>query len=683
MSNSSPLQRLAAAEVATLAGLEALEQAARQGKRPHLAGELASDRVRVEGGLYIAVVGAFSSGKTTFVNAILGEELLPTHATPTTATITEVHNGLAKTASVVLKTEEFLREERERAIKRTEELKALDERTGAQDTELSQLAAIVDLDPEFTYPGGLPRSFRLDDPSHREKVNQFLSEGAGSLAPYTERVRLEVPMDAALMPENVVLVDTPGSNSFSALHRNATYRALTEADCVLFFLNARAPLSSSDLELLADVNAIRTERGFERDRFIFVVNAIDEIDPDAEDRDEVIAYVRAQLEERGVEQPRVEGASSLVAFLARLHAAGGALTRRQRRLLMEESDDQPEAGLTASGVGNVLDLLWSTVGKDSGASLLTAALRRADARHQQLQCDHAAQLLATEESVDKARGVADGLTQVVSRKRRQRRALQERLEAIVSDGLKGLSDSAELQRRLLEVAKSLRDSPQLGSSLGIETRAWLQHRLRIIGDRVGATGIRVQEVLAEALQDIDTDGREHANGMPRVQPVAFNILFDVPRLESPDNGSIGGPTSFGAILGGLIGFLAGGPAGALMGGAIAAGIVGSAAAEKVKAHLAAGRRHQDAAVKAQAAKVDEPLNVYLQRCADALVRWALDGFDGYLNDLEAQLARRLELARQATMDSEATKARLANQGDGLERCKTLIEEAQAQVSQLS
>jgi uncharacterized protein YcfJ len=329
-----------------------------------------------------------------------------------------------------------------------------------------------------------------------------------------------------------------------------------------------------------------------------------------------------------------------------------------------------------------LDLLWNTVGKESSASMLAAALRRAESRRQQLQRDHQAQLDAVGESVDKARGRANALTQVVNRKRQHRRTLQGRLKTLVANGLKGLSDSAELQHRLLQVAKPLRDSPQLGSKLGVHTRAWLQQRLHTIEQRVAAIGLRVQEELAEALHDIDTDGREQANGLPRVEPVAFNVLFDVPRLET-DNGNVGGPTSFGALLGGLVGLVAGGPAGALLGGVLGAGVLASAAAEKVKARLAAGRNRQDTAVKEQAAKVEEPLAVYLQRCADALTRWALDGFDGYLNDLEAQLTQRVEFARQAAKDSKATKAILAAHGDELQRCRALLLEAEALVSHLS
>lgn len=40
----------------------------------------------------IAVVGEFSSGKSTFINALIGKDILKHGASETTATITEVEN---------------------------------------------------------------------------------------------------------------------------------------------------------------------------------------------------------------------------------------------------------------------------------------------------------------------------------------------------------------------------------------------------------------------------------------------------------------------------------------------------------------------------------------------------------------------------------------------------------------
>ncbi|WOH93382.1 dynamin family protein [Bacillus paralicheniformis] len=63
----------------------------------------------------MALFGAFSSGKSSFANALCGRKVLPSSPTPTTATINKItkpsgtkRNG---TAEVVFKTEEEIRAE--------------------------------------------------------------------------------------------------------------------------------------------------------------------------------------------------------------------------------------------------------------------------------------------------------------------------------------------------------------------------------------------------------------------------------------------------------------------------------------------------------------------------------------------------------------------------------------------
>ena len=50
---------------------------------------------------YLAVLGQFKRGKTTFINALLGEEILPTGILPLTSIITLIRFGITKRAEVV------------------------------------------------------------------------------------------------------------------------------------------------------------------------------------------------------------------------------------------------------------------------------------------------------------------------------------------------------------------------------------------------------------------------------------------------------------------------------------------------------------------------------------------------------------------------------------------------------
>ena len=48
---------------------------------------------RTKDSFTVVIMGNFSSGKTTMINALIGERLLPMSATPTTAVMTELHYG--------------------------------------------------------------------------------------------------------------------------------------------------------------------------------------------------------------------------------------------------------------------------------------------------------------------------------------------------------------------------------------------------------------------------------------------------------------------------------------------------------------------------------------------------------------------------------------------------------------
>ena len=63
------------------------------------------ERIR-NGQVNISVFGGFSAGKTTFINALMGEARLTTSPNPTTATITEIADG--NESHALYKTEEDL-----------------------------------------------------------------------------------------------------------------------------------------------------------------------------------------------------------------------------------------------------------------------------------------------------------------------------------------------------------------------------------------------------------------------------------------------------------------------------------------------------------------------------------------------------------------------------------------------
>jgi len=199
-----------------------------EGVRAHLLAErLAAGR------FLVAVVGEFKRGKSTLVNALVADAVLPTGVLPLTAVATELVFGEPATAV------EFL-DGRIEAISR------------------DQIASYVT-------EAGNPGNGRGVD-------------------------RVEVRGSWGLLEPSVVLVDTPGLDSLYEHNTVAGRAALLDADGAVIVLSADAPLSQQELDL---VQLLRDRRS----PTFFVLNKADHLRPDelAEVRKFVVQTISAIL----------------------------------------------------------------------------------------------------------------------------------------------------------------------------------------------------------------------------------------------------------------------------------------------------------------------------------------------------------------------------------------------------
>jgi len=195
------------AEVADSVGMVTLARDIRTTRIP----KLESER------FHLVVLGEFNHGKSTFVNAMLGSEILPTGITPTTAAINHVVYAPEPTARVVLATGE------------------------SQPLEPGQIKEWV------TVAGG-----RANEVSF-----------------------VEVGYPSPMLENNVVLVDTPGVHDLNEQRAEVTYGYVPRADAVVFLLDAGQALKDSEREFLRS----RVLEGA-RDRLIFVLGKMDMLSPD-------------------------------------------------------------------------------------------------------------------------------------------------------------------------------------------------------------------------------------------------------------------------------------------------------------------------------------------------------------------------------------------------------------------
>jgi GTPase Era involved in 16S rRNA processing len=195
------------AEVAEAVGMTTLARDIRTTRIP----KLESER------FHLVVLGEFNHGKSTFVNAMLGADILPVGITPTTASINHVVYAQQPTARVVLTSGE------------------------SKHLEAAQIKEWV------TVAGG-----------HASEVSY-----------------VEVGFPSELLQNNVVLVDTPGVNDLNEQRAEVTYGYVPRADAVVFLLDAGQALKDSETEFLRS----RVFEAA-RERLIFVLGKMDMLSGD-------------------------------------------------------------------------------------------------------------------------------------------------------------------------------------------------------------------------------------------------------------------------------------------------------------------------------------------------------------------------------------------------------------------
>jgi tetratricopeptide (TPR) repeat protein/GTP-binding protein EngB required for normal cell division len=167
----------------------------------HALGALAADAGRAvesyDRPLLVTVMGEFSSGKSTFVNAFLGAEVAPVGITPTTATINVLKYGRERAARVVY------HDDRVRDL-------AWDE---------------------------APRVLLAIDRDEARRVRQ---------------VEILYPLDSL---GRVNLVDTPGLNSILVEHEATARQFIAQADAVVWLFTAGQAGKASEREALEHIRA--------------------------------------------------------------------------------------------------------------------------------------------------------------------------------------------------------------------------------------------------------------------------------------------------------------------------------------------------------------------------------------------------------------------------------------------
>lgn len=228
------------------------------------------------------VVATMSSGKSTFINAMLGQDLLPAANAATTATIAQIFDD--KTQGDAFYGERF---------------DSNGNRIEQNDT--------VDL--------ATMKAWNADSETKAIKLN-------GNIRAIKENNNVRL-----------VLTDTPGpNNSKDPEHQRTTLGFIQDSKrnpLIIYVLNGTQLSTNDDAQLLRLVADTMSKGGKQsKDRFLFVVNKMDEFDPEEESIEEALNNVKSYLEENGIYDPNIYPVSARMAYLLRKQ---GELTSKERK----------------------------------------------------------------------------------------------------------------------------------------------------------------------------------------------------------------------------------------------------------------------------------------------------------------------------------------------------------------
>lgn len=159
---------------------------------------------------YILVMGAFSSGRTLMISALVGSEMLPSYSLPTTSVITELHYGEDKKAVIYPKK--------------------------GKKTNLHG-------DSPFVVP------------VEKDVIEKYMELSSDSISLTPDYEKIEVYWPAEMLKSGVVIADVPATFDYF-MHTDVLNGYVAKAKAVIYVISAVTPYTSGDKAVLEWLNQL-------------------------------------------------------------------------------------------------------------------------------------------------------------------------------------------------------------------------------------------------------------------------------------------------------------------------------------------------------------------------------------------------------------------------------------------
>lgn len=241
----------------------------------------------------IGVFGTFSAGKSSLINALLGDNYLVSSPNPTTAATTELSYG--DSSAITLKKEEQLLAELNQLVE-TQQFH-FDNLNDFKDTDTTALKNSLKKE-QLAFVNAVKSQLELyqdmlkDGLTHninQDEVKKWSAEDA--YAAFVETVHLKLPIDWL---KNKIIVDSLGLYSNNQRHSNETEKILTSSDLILYVSYFNHSFTDNDkafIEYMKEMNQLN-----ENQTFKMIINAVDLAESQS-DLDAVEDYVSDALEQ--------------------------------------------------------------------------------------------------------------------------------------------------------------------------------------------------------------------------------------------------------------------------------------------------------------------------------------------------------------------------------------------------